>query len=87
MFRALVAPRSFAEIFMDHGYNATPAWTMIGSALSNWNWESGVPDPNQVNSPANLEGKPTTHGRPDRASLCARTLCFLLEGEAAGMDR
>ena len=60
MFRALVAPRSFAEIFMDHGYNATPAWTMIGSALSNWNWESGVPDPNQVNSPANLEGKPTT---------------------------
>jgi len=34
IFRDLMSPGWFKDAFQDHGYNASPAWTMIGSAIS-----------------------------------------------------
>jgi hypothetical protein len=33
-FRAHVTPEAFRRILLDHGYNATPAWGIAGSALA-----------------------------------------------------
>src|SRR5262249_8227508 len=33
-FRARMAPAYWDKILVDHGYNATPVWTMTGAALS-----------------------------------------------------
>jgi hypothetical protein len=57
LFRSLMGPGWFKGAFEDHGYNATPPWNMVGSVLSNWDWESEVPPSHLVNSPINLAGK------------------------------
>ncbi len=33
-FRAEAGPETFRRMLLDHGYNATPAWGILGSALS-----------------------------------------------------
>ena len=57
IFRDLMGASWFAEAFQDHGYNATPAWTSLGSLISNWGWKGEIPPLHKVNSPKNLEGK------------------------------
>jgi hypothetical protein len=57
VFRDLMSPGWFKGAFEDHGYNASPAWNMIGTLLSNWRWEDHLLPPELVNSPANLRGK------------------------------
>jgi hypothetical protein len=34
VFRSALAPRAWIELRGDHGYNAPPAWTLVGSALA-----------------------------------------------------
>jgi hypothetical protein len=57
VFRDLMGAGWFKDFVKDHGYNASPAWTMIGSQIGNWGWDRHIPPPEFVNSPANLAGR------------------------------
>jgi hypothetical protein len=56
IFRDLMSPGWFAEAFQDHGYNASPAWTAVGSPISNLGWDQHLPPPELAFSLVNLEG-------------------------------
>ncbi len=57
LFRSYMGKDWWAKMFRDHGFNATPVWTMVGKTTANWGWEKWVPPPDLINSPANLKGK------------------------------
>jgi hypothetical protein len=44
MFRALLGPRAWGDVFRDHGYNASPLWSLIGHLLSNADWRHSIRD-------------------------------------------
>ncbi len=43
LFRSYMGAKWFKDMFMDHGYNATPVWTMVGHWISNANWRAAIP--------------------------------------------
>lgn len=46
LFRSYFGTKYWERLFHDHGYNATPVWTMVGHTLSNQDWEGwaeGIP--------------------------------------------
>lgn len=43
LFRSHMGASWWAKMFKDHGYNATPAWNLVGHLLSNAGWRDGVP--------------------------------------------
>ena len=68
LFRSYMGKEWWAKMFRDHGFNATPVWTMAGNTIANWNWESWVPPPHLMNSPENLKGK----SKAERAAISKR---------------
>ena len=40
LMRSFMRDEHWGSIFKDHGYNATPVWTALGSAVSNRDWQS-----------------------------------------------
>lgn len=57
LFRTLMSPGWFKDVFNDHGYNASPVWNMVGYAIANFDWKSWIPPEGMENTPANLKGK------------------------------
>jgi len=57
LFRSYMGKEWWAKMFRDHGFNATPVWTMVGHTTANWNWESWLPPSELSKSPENLRGK------------------------------
>lgn len=81
LFRDLMSPGWFKDSFKDHGYNASPPWTLVGSLISNFGWRDHLPPPALVNAPRNLEGKSQDQKaeilkrfRADRDRLAAKVL-------------
>ncbi|MBV72069.1 MAG: hypothetical protein CMH52_12145 [Myxococcales bacterium] len=57
LFRAYMGTDWWAKMFKDHGFNATPVWTLVGRPLTNIGWNQSIPPDDLVNSPANKTGK------------------------------
>ncbi len=55
VFRYTMGDSWWQDMFKDHGFNASPVWTMLARPLSNYRWQSLVPDPSLVFSPATAE--------------------------------
>jgi hypothetical protein len=68
LFRNFFSERHWALLFFDHGYNATPVWTMFGSALTNIAWKSDLPPRGMEYSPRNLRPRPPE----ERKAIAAR---------------
>jgi hypothetical protein len=54
LFRNFLSERQWVLLFFDHGYNATPVWTMFGSALTNYGWKNDLPPEAMEYSPRNV---------------------------------
>ena len=57
LFRSVMGVSWWSKMFKDHGFNATPVWTLVGARITNLGWKNEVPPPELVNSPKNLAGK------------------------------
>jgi hypothetical protein len=58
LFRSFLSERQWALLFFDHGYNATPVWTMFGSALTSLAWKRDLPPEGMEYSLQNLRSRP-----------------------------
>ncbi|MEE2787155.1 MAG: hypothetical protein VX589_07425, partial [Myxococcota bacterium] len=57
LFRSHMGKDWWQKMFKDHGFNASPVWSMLGVTIAN-NFLATPPPPDAlVNSPANLKGK------------------------------
>ncbi|MGB0647678.1 MAG: hypothetical protein ACPGQS_10910, partial [Bradymonadia bacterium] len=66
LFRAHMGKSRWGKMFMDHGFNATPVWLLLGNPIANAGGEHLLVDAANVNSPANLKGKPSKKHREIR---------------------
>ncbi|MEZ4467858.1 MAG: hypothetical protein R3F43_26300 [bacterium] len=57
LFRKMMGDSWWQKMFKDHGYNASPVWTMVGNVFANWDWQAHVPATGREYSPQNLKGK------------------------------
>ena len=57
LFRSYMGEDWWKRMFKDHGFNPTPVWTLVGSQLTQYNWQKHVP-------PEDLEFKPSIQGDP-----------------------
>jgi hypothetical protein len=57
LFRSHMGASWWRKMFKDHGFNATPVWTLLGRPLTSIGWADGVPPDDLVNSAANRRGK------------------------------
>ena len=70
LFRSYMGEAWWKKMFKDHGYNATPVWNMVGHTLTNWDWESKVPEAGLAYTPSNQKGQSS------KARKTARDLFF-----------
>jgi hypothetical protein len=68
LFRSFFSERQWTLLFFDHGYNATPVWTMFGSALTNLAWKTYLPPEAMEYSPRNMRSRPFA----ERKAIAAR---------------
>ena len=57
LFRSHMGKDWWHKMFKDHGFNASPVWSMVGVPIANNLLVVEPPPENLVNSPANLKGK------------------------------
>ncbi|MCA9526182.1 MAG: discoidin domain-containing protein [Myxococcales bacterium] len=57
LFRKMMGDAWWQKMFKDHGYNASPVWTMVGTVFADWDWQAHIPAAGREYSPANLRGK------------------------------
>ena len=55
LFRSFMGKDWWEKMFKDHGFNATPVWTLLGHHLTNTGWAEIPPPAGLENSPANLK--------------------------------
>ena len=56
LFRSFMGKEWWGKMFKDHGFNATPVWTLVGRTLTDVGWRGVAPPEALVNSPKNLKG-------------------------------
>jgi hypothetical protein len=61
LFRSYMGESWWAKMFKDHGYNATPVWTLMGSLITGYDWEAKVPPPELAYTPQKRNGR--THAQ------------------------
>ncbi|MCA9543027.1 MAG: hypothetical protein KC613_01520 [Myxococcales bacterium] len=54
LFRHHMGKSWWAKMFMDHGYNATPVWNMVGQYLANQDWRAHIPPEGKTTAPVDL---------------------------------
>ena len=54
MFRSFMGDSWWKDMVMDHGYNPSPVWNMLGSAAANIGWESLVPPDTEAFVPSRI---------------------------------
>lgn len=57
LFRAEMGKSWWEKMFKDHGYNASPVWTMTGNAISAWGWKDDSRPDDQAYVPSTLRNK------------------------------
>lgn len=57
LFRGHMGKSRWGKMFMDHGFNATPVWLLLGNPIANIGGDHLLVESDLVNSPANLKGK------------------------------
>jgi len=57
LFRSYMGESWWSKMFKDHGYNATPVWTFVGSLISQRDWASKVPPKELVYTPKKRNGR------------------------------
>lgn len=57
LFRSQMGREGIKRAFTDHGYNAAPAWNMVGRWIANRDWQSKIPPDEMVFTTPNLAGK------------------------------
>ncbi len=68
LFRSQMGLSGIERFYTDHGYNASPAWNMVGGWIANRGWESKIPPSEMVYTNPNLAGKTAA----ERGSMRAR---------------
>jgi hypothetical protein len=69
LFRAHMGKSRWGKMFMDHGFNATPVWLLLGNPIANAGGDHLLAEDHLVNSPANLKGKTSKEHRKIRAKF------------------
>jgi len=55
LFRRAMGSQWYADSKHDHGYNASPVWTLLGTPISSYGWEDAVPPPELITAPAAMK--------------------------------
>ena len=68
LFRGHLGTSRWGKMFMDHGFNASPVWLLLGHTIANMGGEDILAVSGKENSPKNLRGK-TANERKEIAAL------------------
>ena len=77
LFRAQMGADWWAKMFKDHGFNATPVWTLFGKPLTDLGWAGIVPDDRLVDSPKNRKNKSASELRDIREQAKSDRAAFV----------
>ena len=76
LFRSFMGKDWWGKMFKDHGFNATPVWTLAGRTVTNIGWKDIPPPEALVNSPKNLKGASADKRRKVRAQFAKDKVAF-----------